>query len=74
MWLYTEQFGIRHVVYHNGEFKTTDYNTTNHNIPENKVSYMVEDSKGNVWAIASHHAMRIDKHRQQANKTYRPQK
>lgn len=61
MWLYTEQFGIRHVVYHNGEFKTTDYNTTNHNIPENKVSYMVEDSKGNVWAIASHHAMRIDK-------------
>ena len=37
MWLYTEQFGIRHVVYNNGEFNTTDYNTTNHNIPENNV-------------------------------------
>ena len=60
MWLYTEQFGIRHVVYNNGEFNTTDYNTTNHNIPENKVSYMVEDNKENVWAIASHHVMRID--------------
>ena len=60
MWLYTEQFGIRHVVYNNGEFNTTDYSTTNHNIPENKVSYMVKDNKENVWAIASHHVMRID--------------
>ena len=74
MWLYTEQFGIRHVVYNNGEFKTTDYNTTNHNIPENKVSYMVEDNKGNVWAIASHHVMKIDKHGKLSiiNKTAKP--
>ena len=61
MWLYTEQFGIRHVVYNNGEFNTTDYNTTNHNIPENNVSYMVMGNKENVWAIASRHIMRFDK-------------
>lgn len=61
MWLYTESYGIRHIEYHNGTFITTDYNTANHRIPENSISYMAEDGKGNLWAISHRHIIKIDK-------------
>lgn len=60
MWLYTESYGIRHIEYKDGTFKTTDYNTANHRIPENHVSSIAEDGDGNIWAISSRHIIRID--------------
>lgn len=61
MWLYTEQYGIRHVEYEKGNFKTTDYNKANRKLPENNITYMAADINGNVWAITTRHLIKIDK-------------
>ena len=60
MWLYTEQYGARHISYDGTSFTCRDYSIANKTIPENSIAYMAEDSHGIVWAITQHTIIRID--------------
>lgn len=60
MWLYTEQYGARHISYDGTSFTCRDYSIANKSIPENSIAYMAEDSHGSVWAITQHTIIRID--------------
>ena len=60
MWLYTEQYGIRHITYDGESFKCRDYTAADKSMPENSITYMSEDGQGNVWAITQHTINYID--------------
>ena len=60
MWLYTEQYGARHITHDGRSFTCRDYTVANKSMSENSISYMSEDAQGNIWAITQHTINRID--------------
>ena len=61
IWLVSNTFGLRHVTKINGKYITTDFTVNNHRLPDNHVSTIAEDSKGNIWAATKKGLVRIDR-------------
>lgn len=60
MWLYNTTFGIRHVIYRDGQFSVQDYTKENGQIATNDVRMIEEAGDKQVWAATKAGLFRID--------------
>ena len=49
IWLWHNQNGCRRVVYQDGKFSSQAYKEKSGNLPSDKVQFVLESAKGEVW-------------------------
>lgn len=49
IWLFSADFGVRHLTYRKGKFHTIDYTVKNGKIAGDQQLHIAEDSKQNIW-------------------------
>lgn len=59
IWLFTGDFGVRHLIYANGKFHATDYTTKNGGIVGDRGLKVIEDNKQNIWISSNKGLNRI---------------
>lgn len=59
IWLFTGEFGVRHLIYANGKFHATDYTTKNGGIVGDRGLKVIEDNKQNIWISSNKGLNRI---------------
>lgn len=59
MWLYDENFGVRHIIYKKGQFSIQDYTEKNGLLASQKDLAVNEDPKQNIWISSQKGLLRI---------------
>ena len=59
IWLFSGEFGVRHLIYSKGSFHATDYTTKNGGIVGDRSLQVTEDSKQNIWISSNKGLNRI---------------
>lgn len=58
-WMFSNTSGIRHILFHNGKFSTTDYTADNHELNSNDIRELCEDNHHAVWAASTKGMVKI---------------
>ena len=58
MWLYSSEFGVRHIIYNNGDFTLKDYTLAN-GLLQGKSLNVDEDKHHTIWMSSDHGLQRI---------------
>lgn len=59
MWMWSGDFGLRHVAYKDGKFFKYDYNVSNHALPSNDIKDITEDRNHAMWVATTKGLVRI---------------
>lgn len=59
MWMWSREFGLRHVAYSDGRFAKYDYTLANRDLPSNTVNDITEDRNHTTWVATTKGLTRI---------------